>query len=141
MLSLNSVLLVLMLLAAAIASTCAWYQWSPQVIQLNVPVGAAVGAADGAAPAADGAPAGADAAAGGVDRALEQAARNPPAPIATPAAPVTFRNWRRLYSRIIRSSMERSSILRLSVVVQSAMIAASSAGHHTHTSSPSSPVR
>ncbi len=46
-------------MSAAILSISAWYQWSPQVSQLNVPVGPGVGAADGAAP---------DATAGGTRR-------------------------------------------------------------------------
>src|SRR3954469_974774 len=99
MLSLNRVLFVLMPFAAAIASSCAGYEWSPQVIQLKVPATAAAeGAAADAAPAdaAAVAPAAvaAELAAGADDTAAEQAARKPPTPTAAPAAAVTLRNCR-----------------------------------------------
>ncbi len=102
MLSLNSVLFTLMLLVAAIASTWAWYQWSPQVIQLNVPVGGALEAAAVAAAvgAAEPAAVGAAVAAGVGVAAVEQAATMPPTPTAALAAPATLRNCRLLYSRM-----------------------------------------
>src|SRR5258708_7138483 len=101
MLSLNSVALILMLLLAAMASTWAWYQWSPQVIQLNVPVGAALGAAvAGAALGAAEPAAEVGAAVGAAVAAVEQAATMPPMPTAALAAAVTLRNCRLLYSRM-----------------------------------------
>ena len=105
---------------------------------MNVPVGAALAAAAAEAPAPDDepAPGAAEAGADGDEATFAQAAAIPPIPSARLAAPVTFRNWRRLYSRI-RSVIERSSSC-VFVPTQSAMIAASSAGHQTHTSSPSS---
>src|SRR6476646_4495040 len=77
--------------AAAMASSWVGYEWSPHVIQLNVPETAA--AAEGATDAAE-------LAAGAEDTAAEHAARRPPTPAAAPAAAVTLRNCRLLYSRI-----------------------------------------
>src|SRR4249919_2508040 len=130
-----------MLSDAAMASSWAGYEWSPQVIQLKVPVGAAAvdAAADAAAEA--GAPAeaaadGAELAAGAEDTAAEHAARRPPTPTAAPAAAVTLRNCRLLYSRI--GSVIPRSLHHPEVDRQSPMSAASSAAHHTHTSFPTS---
>src|SRR3954454_16139811 len=112
MLSLKSVLLALMLLLAAMTSICAWYQWSPQVIQLNVPVAAtALGAAalgTGAALAAPPPVDGAEVAAG----VAAHAARNPPTPTATPAALAALRNCRLLNS-CLASVMLRSFPIHL----------------------------
>src|SRR6266852_2140086 len=126
MLSLKSVLFVLMLFVAAIVSTWAWYQWSPQVIQLKVPVGGAVGV--GAAVGPTLAPLVGAAVGAGV-AAVEHAAATPPSPMTALAAPVTLRNWRRLYSRI-RSVIPRSFDRVPAGSTQFSINAASSAGHH-----------
>src|SRR5450759_1649696 len=101
MLSLKLVTLPVILRSAAILSSWAWYQWSLQVSQLNVPVGPGVaeaatdGATLGATDAAvDGATDGAELAATDgavVAVAPAHAARNAPSPAVAPAAPTSLR--------------------------------------------------
>src|SRR5438105_9048603 len=107
MLSLKLVMLALIPISAAILSVSAWYQWSPQVSQLNVPVGPGVADAPAPADAPEAAEALAAAAAAlGVDGppVTPHAARNAPSPVVAPTAPASFRNSRR-WSRLVNSSI------------------------------------
>src|ERR1700690_2939374 len=92
--SLKLVMLALIPMSAAIWSISAWYQWSPQVSQLKVPLGPGVGAADpaGVAPAAR---LGATVAGAAVVPDAPQAARNAPSPAVAPTAEASLRNSRR----------------------------------------------
>ena len=92
-------LLALMLFVEAIASSWAGYEWSPQVIQLNVPVAAAAALGEAApldAAAVAAAVAALDAAGAELLAAVEHAAAMLPRPTAPAAAPITLRKCRRL---------------------------------------------
>src|SRR5262245_36261792 len=112
MLSLKLVMAALIPVSAAILSISAWYQWSPQVSQLNVPVGPGVAAADAAAawlPAAAGTEAAGAAALGdGLAPRGAHAARDAAVAAVAPTPPGRFRKSRRS-SCLFTSSIPSSS--------------------------------